>query len=93
MSVTTKPVNQKAWFLILPVLVCVAFSAILPLMTVVNYSLSDTFGNNEFFWGGLEWVEDMNKRGFDGRKLIDTARALIEKHGKEPAAKAPAKKA
>jgi len=35
----------------------------------------------------------MNKRGFDGRKLIDTARALIEKHGKEPAAKAPAKKA
>jgi glycerol transport system permease protein len=59
MSQTTKPVNQKAWFLILPVLICVAFSAILPLMTVVNYSLSDTFGNNEFFWVGLEWFEDM----------------------------------
>ena len=28
----------------------------------------------------VEWVEDMNKRGFDGRKLLDTARALIEKH-------------
>jgi TRAP-type C4-dicarboxylate transport system substrate-binding protein len=41
----------------------------------------------------VEWIEDMNKRGFDGRKLIDTARALIEKHAKEPAAKAPAKKA
>ena len=27
-----KPVNQKAWFLILPVLVCVAFSAIVPLI-------------------------------------------------------------
>ena len=39
----------------------------------------------------VEWVEDMNKRGFDGRKLLETARALIEKHGK--AAPAPAKKA
>ena len=41
----------------------------------------------------VEWIEDMNKRGFDGRKLIDSARALIEKHAKAPAAKAPAKKA
>ena len=30
----------------------------------------------------VEWVEDMNKLGFDGRKLLDTARTLIEKHGK-----------
>ena len=30
----------------------------------------------------VEWVEDMNKRGFDGRKLLDAARGLIEKHGK-----------
>ncbi len=29
-----------------------------------------------------EWVADMNKRGFDGKKLLDTAKALIEKHGK-----------
>ncbi|AEG92879.1 TRAP transporter substrate-binding protein [Ramlibacter tataouinensis] len=29
-----------------------------------------------------EWVEDMNKRGFDGRKLLDTARGLIDKHTK-----------
>jgi hypothetical protein len=41
----------------------------------------------------VEWVEDMNKRGYDGRKLIETARALIEKHSKAPAAKSPAKKA
>ena len=51
--------NNKAWFLVLPVLVIVAFSAVLPLMTVVNYSLNDTFGNNEFFWAGLEWFEEM----------------------------------
>src|SRR6478609_1354865 len=30
----------------------------------------------------VEWVQDMNKRGFDGRKLLDTAPALIEKHTK-----------
>lgn len=28
----------------------------------------------------VEWVEDMNKRGHDGRKLLDTAKALIAKH-------------
>ena len=30
----------------------------------------------------VEWVEDMNKRGHDGRKLLETARSLIEKHTK-----------
>ncbi len=50
--------NNKAWFLVLPVLVLVAFSAIIPLMTVVNYSVQDTFGNNQFFWAGLDWFED-----------------------------------
>ncbi|MBA3595390.1 MAG: TRAP transporter substrate-binding protein [Pseudomonadota bacterium] len=29
-----------------------------------------------------DWVEDMNKRGFDGKKLLATARSLIEKHTK-----------
>ena len=28
----------------------------------------------------VEWVEDMNKKGFDGKKLLDTARSLIQKH-------------
>ncbi|HAB36501.1 MAG: sugar ABC transporter permease [Tateyamaria sp.] len=54
-----KTVNQKAWFLVLPVLILVAFSAVIPLMTVVNYSVQDTFGQNEFFWVGLEWFEEM----------------------------------
>ena len=54
-----KTPNQKAWFLILPVLLLVAFSAVIPLMTVVNYSVQDTFGNNQFFWVGLEWFAEM----------------------------------
>ncbi|MTH66704.1 carbohydrate ABC transporter permease [Paracoccus shanxieyensis] len=51
--------NNRAWFLVLPVLVLVAFSAVIPLMTVVNYAFNDTFGNNEFFWAGLEWFDEM----------------------------------
>ncbi len=54
-----KTINQKAWFMVLPVLILVAFSAVIPLMTVVNYSVQDTFGNNEFFWVGLEWFEEV----------------------------------
>jgi TRAP-type transport system periplasmic protein len=34
----------------------------------------------------VEWMEDMKKRGFDGQKLLDTARSLIEKHTKTPKA-------
>ena len=51
--------NNKAWLLVLPVLALVAFSAIIPLMTVVNYSMQDTFGNNQFFWAGTEWFEEL----------------------------------
>jgi len=50
-----KPVNQKAWFLILPVLLCVAFSAILPLMTVVNYSVQDIISPERRVFVGTEW--------------------------------------
>lgn len=51
--------NNKAWFMVLPVLLLVAFSAVIPLMTVVNYSVQDTFGNNEFFWAGTDWFTDV----------------------------------
>jgi len=50
-----KPVNQRAWWLILPVLVCVAFSAILPLMTVVNYSVQDIISPERRVFVGTEW--------------------------------------
>ncbi|MFK7861623.1 MAG: carbohydrate ABC transporter permease [Granulosicoccus sp.] len=54
-----KPFNNKAWFFVLPVFFLVAISAIIPLMTVVNYSVQDTFGNNQFFWAGTEWYEEV----------------------------------
>ncbi|HKL69534.1 sugar ABC transporter permease [Salibaculum sp.] len=69
-----KTVNQKAWFLVLPVLILVSFSAVIPLMTVINYSVQDTFGQNQFFWSGLIWFEEMlaSDRMWDalGRQLM-----------------------
>jgi glycerol transport system permease protein len=51
--------NNKAWFFVLPVFALVAFNALIPLMTVVNYSIQETFGNNEFFWAGPTWFSDI----------------------------------
>ena len=54
-----KTENRRAWFFILPVLALVAFNALVPLMTVVNYSVQETFGNNVFFWHGVGWFQDV----------------------------------
>jgi len=51
--------NNKAWWMVLPVVLLVAFSAVIPLMTVVNYAFQDTFGGNQFFWAGLDWFEEI----------------------------------
>lgn len=51
--------NNKAWWMVLPVVILVAFSAVIPLMTVVNYAFQDTFGGNQFFWAGLDWFEEI----------------------------------
>ncbi len=69
-----KTYNNKAWLLVLPVFFLVAISAIIPIMTVVNYSVQDTFGNNQFFWAGTEWFQDVlrSERFWDalGRNLF-----------------------
>ena len=51
--------NNKAWFLVLPAFVIVAFSAFIPLMTVVNYSIQDIFGPGESVYVGTEWFKEM----------------------------------
>jgi glycerol transport system permease protein len=65
---------------VLPVLVLVAFSAVIPLMTVVNYSMQDTFGGNQFFWAGTEWFEEILRSNrfwlAMGRNLIFSAIVL-----------------
>ncbi len=51
--------NNKGWFLVLPVFALVAFNALVPLMTVVNFSIQETFGDNVFTWAGVHWFEDV----------------------------------
>jgi glycerol transport system permease protein len=50
-----KPTNNRAWLLVVPVLLVVAFSAVIPLMTVVNYSVQDILGPNQHVFVGTEW--------------------------------------
>jgi len=49
--------DNKAWFLVTPVLIVVCFSAIIPLMTVVNYSVQDIMGPGQSLFVGTEWYE------------------------------------
>ncbi|MEV8468889.1 sugar ABC transporter permease [Fluviibacterium sp. DFM31] len=52
-------INNRAWFLVLPVLVIVAFNAIIPMMTMVNYSVQDIFGPDNRYFVGLEWYKEL----------------------------------
>ncbi|AXS82270.1 MULTISPECIES: carbohydrate ABC transporter permease [Marinobacter] len=52
-----KTPNNRAWWLVLPVFLLVAFSALIPLMTVVNYSVQDIFGPGSAYYVGTEWFE------------------------------------
>ena len=76
-----KTQNNKAWFFVVPVVVLVGFNAIIPLMTVVNFSVQETFGDNVFFWAGVQWFEDvLNSPRFHaalGRQLLFTASVLL----------------
>ncbi|MEM1051284.1 MAG: sugar ABC transporter permease [Pseudomonadota bacterium] len=78
-----KTTDQRGWLLVLPVLILVAFSSIIPMMTVVNYSFQDTFGGNEFFWVGLEWYRELLRSerlwdAFSRQLLFSTIILLIE---------------
>jgi len=76
-----KPVNQKAWLLILPVVLCVAFSAVLPLMTVVNYSVQDIISPERRVFVGTEWFEavlrDADLHAALGRQLLFSLCVLL----------------
>ena len=76
-----KQINHKAWFLVAPVVILVAFNAIIPLMTVVNYSVQETFGDNVFTWAGVQWFEQVlhSDRFHDAllRQILFTALVLF----------------
>jgi glycerol transport system permease protein len=56
---SAKPTHNSAWWFVLPVLVSVAFSALIPLMTVVNYSVQDILGPEQRVFVGMEWYKEV----------------------------------
>lgn len=75
-----KTTNHRAWWLVVPVLLLVAFNAFIPLMTVVNYAFQETFGDNVFFWEGTRWFEQVLRsdrfHASLGRQLLFTGMIL-----------------
>ncbi len=51
--------DNRAWWLVVPVFLIVAISAIIPLMTVVNYSVQDIFGPAQRVFVGTEWFKEV----------------------------------
>ncbi|MBV8537334.1 MAG: sugar ABC transporter permease [Alphaproteobacteria bacterium] len=54
-----KTFDNRAWFLVLPVVLLVAFNALIPLMTVVNYSVQDIFDSTHRVFVGADWFREI----------------------------------
>ena len=65
--------DNRAWFLVMPVLVIVALSTIIPLMMVVNTSVQDIFGPGNRVFVGTEWFEEV----LSDRRLHDALRRQL----------------
>ena len=76
-----KKKNNRAWFLVLPVVFVVAFTAIIPLMAVANYSLQDIQGADNRLFIGLDFFKrvatDPNIQDAFTRNLALSAQILL----------------
>ena len=76
-----KKKNNKAWFLVLPVVFVVAFTAIIPLMAVANYSLQDIQGADNRLFVGLDFFKrvatDPNIQDAFARNLTLSMQVLL----------------
>lgn len=52
-----KPQSNIAWLLMLPAALVMIFVALVPMVTVFNYSFHDIFTLDDVFWVGTEWYE------------------------------------
>jgi glycerol transport system permease protein len=69
--------DNRAWLLVLPVVLIVALSAIIPLMTVVNYAFQDILDPQNRVWVGLEWfVESLGSEELRGALIRQLAFSL-----------------
>jgi len=60
-----KPHRNKSILFILPALLVVGGSTIIPLIAIVNFSVQDVFYGNDFIWVGAKWfVEVLSSKEF-----------------------------
>ncbi|MEU6721520.1 carbohydrate ABC transporter permease [Nonomuraea purpurea] len=73
--------DNRAWWLVLPVVVSVAFTAVIPLMTVVNFSVQDVFSPTDRVFVGLDWFYEALRRPENReaflRTLLFSAQVLL----------------
>jgi len=50
--------DNRAWMGVLPVVLIVSFSGVVPLMAVVNYSVQDILDFNTRFFVGFQWYQE-----------------------------------
>jgi len=60
-----KPLRNKSILFILPALLVVGGSTIIPLIAIANFSVQDVFYGNDFIWVGPKWfVEVLSSKEF-----------------------------
>lgn len=80
MTAALKPRNNRAWLFVLPVICSIAFTAIVPLLMVINFSVQDIFGSVRVFVGA-EWfidvLEDPDIRASFWRNILFSTQVLL----------------
>jgi glycerol transport system permease protein len=51
--------GNNAWYYLLPTALFLIAMGFAPLMTVINYSVQDSFAGDQYFWVGTQWYEQM----------------------------------
>ena len=78
---TAKTYNNRAYVFLIPALVIMAISGVIPMAIVVFYSVHDTFAGNHFIWVGTTWFQHIfSSPGFFGalaRSIGFSAMVLI----------------
>jgi ABC-type sugar transport system permease subunit len=54
-----KTLDNRAWWLVLPAIALLVFVGVIPILTVVNYSLHDIFTLPDKYWVGFEWYSEI----------------------------------
>jgi glycerol transport system permease protein len=69
-----KPRDNRAWLLLIPAGLLMAFVGVLPLVAVFNYSVLDIFTLQQVFWVGADWYREIVS---SERFLHSFARSLL----------------